>query len=305
MSNKSDKHSHSPTISECESKIMQADGISDSCRRFESNIFRLRRHSWSDAGFSDQNDLEISVLRECFGSKACRPDRCKHCGRVWHAPGTQCEEGSLWTIYDLLCNDKESGAAMWWEHFAHINLYLTSNHIWHHISAEIRVSSTAFADWRLEPLWGMTPALLRQPNLRSSVARHRSLVRCISKPGHGYHEAFASTVLQDVERASGASGASASRSEAKVWQFAWQFTTNPWQTSNRVRQSPSPSQEMANGSTMTLKHRRGQPVIKYHVAVVTKCICSCYIQDQTLLMASDREIALIWTESVSYDLMAL
>ena len=118
-------------------KIMQAHGVADSCR-FESNIFRLNiremtpglviiRFSWM------VYDLEISVFSECWvdwmigelSSKVCRPDRCKHCGRVWHAPGTQCKEGSLWTWYATkwyeMC--KESAAAMWWEHFAHINQY--------------------------------------------------------------------------------------------------------------------------------------------------------------------------------------
>lgn len=145
------------------------------------------------------------------------------------------------------------------------------NIIWHHISAEIRVTSTAFADWRLEPLWGMTPVLLRQPNLRSSVARHRSLVRCITKPGHGYHKFGASLQTFRTWKEQAEPAEPAHREAKPRCGSAW---GNPWQISNSVRRSPSPSQEMANGSTMTLKHRRGAPVIKYHVVVYV--LCSCY-----------------------------
>ena len=55
MSNKSDKHSHSPTISECESRSCKQMAFQTPADAFESNIFRLRRHSRSDAGFSDHS----------------------------------------------------------------------------------------------------------------------------------------------------------------------------------------------------------------------------------------------------------
>ena len=167
-------------------KIMQADGVADSCR-FESNIFRLRKHSRNDAWFSDHTIFmdflwfggfrflgmgRLNDWRAFLAKRAGQIDanivveygmRLAHSARrVLSEPGMQrnVQRVCCCSVIGTLCPHKS-----------------ILNIIWHHTSAEIRLTCIACADWRLEPIWGMTPVLLRRPSLRSSVARHRSLVR--------------------------------------------------------------------------------------------------------------------------------
>jgi len=75
-----------------------------SCETFSPNMFRLGKHSRSDTWFSDHGIFmgsrwfgDFSFLGEF--SKQSVHERCMICGHFKETPGTQCEEGSLWTCY--------------------------------------------------------------------------------------------------------------------------------------------------------------------------------------------------------------
>ena len=155
--------------------------MAEHCEGFESNQWRLGKHSGSDAWFSDHtifmdfrwfgdfsflgmlgrlNDWRVFQAM-CAGQISARTAGgwAHSARRVLSEPAMQRNVRRVWCclVMGTLCPHKSILSV-----------------IWHHISAEIRLTCIAFADWRLSGIVATIRAL-RRPSLRSSEENPHTL----------------------------------------------------------------------------------------------------------------------------------